>query len=453
MRNTTAPSETHAGFFQRGAFLRMLVLYPEGMTTSDITVFRHAALCALAAKALSLFAFSGMLPGANASDWPHLHGPLHNNATPEVGWKKEWPADGPPVLWKASVGRGLASFTVVGERAYTVGNDGADEDSIVCLDLNSGKELWRHRYPCKTAAHEMPVVPFGPAATPTVEDGCLYMLSREGDVWCLDAATGKVIWQKHLIADFKGKRPVYGYASSVLVHEGKAYLDAGGGGQSTVCVDAKTGNLLWGKGSGEAGYASPALVKMSGTTALALFKGDSFRLLKLDNGEEIARHETVTRDFCNCANPHVKDDMVFISHTGADGSTLLKFADGKLTSQWNDRNLGLLFNSGVPWDGKLIVFNDQKRGVKELRCLDMKTGETAWVSDEIDKGTAILSDGHLLILTSVGELILAKPQPDRLEVMSRVQVLPAKTYVLPVLSQGRLLCKNNAGEVVCLDLR
>ncbi|WP_170157250.1 PQQ-binding-like beta-propeller repeat protein [Roseimicrobium gellanilyticum] len=423
------------------------------MTTSDITVFRHAALCALAAKALSLFAFSGMLPGANASDWPHLHGPLHNNATPEVGWKKEWPADGPPVLWKASVGRGLASFTVVGERAYTVGNDGADEDSIVCLDLNSGKELWRHRYPCKTAAHEMPVVPFGPAATPTVEDGCLYMLSREGDVWCLDAATGKVIWQKHLIADFKGKRPVYGYASSVLVHEGKAYLDAGGGGQSTVCVDAKTGNLLWGKGSGEAGYASPALVKMSGTTALALFKGDSFRLLKLDNGEEIARHETVTRDFCNCANPHVKDDMVFISHTGADGSTLLKFADGKLTSQWNDRNLGLLFNSGVPWDGKLIVFNDQKRGVKELRCLDMKTGETAWVSDEIDKGTAILSDGHLLILTSVGELILAKPQPDRLEVMSRVQVLPAKTYVLPVLSQGRLLCKNNAGEVVCLDLR
>ncbi|MEZ0276146.1 MAG: PQQ-binding-like beta-propeller repeat protein, partial [Roseimicrobium sp.] len=127
-----------------------------------------------------------------ASDWPHLHGPLHNNTTPETGWKKDWPADGPPVLWKASVGRGLAAFAVVGERVYTAGNDGADEDSIVCLDLNSGKELWRHRYPCKTAAHEMPVVPFGPAATPTVEDGRLYMVSREGDVWCLHAETGAV---------------------------------------------------------------------------------------------------------------------------------------------------------------------------------------------------------------------------------------------------------------------
>jgi outer membrane protein assembly factor BamB len=75
------------------------------------------------------------------------------------------------------------------------------------------------------------------------------------------------------------------------------------------------------------------------------------------------------------------------------------------------------------------------------------------VSDEIDKGTAILSDGHLIILTSIGELVLARPFADRLEVLSRVQVLPAKTYVLPVLSHGRILCKNNAGEVVCLDVR
>ncbi|WP_206026088.1 PQQ-binding-like beta-propeller repeat protein [Roseimicrobium sp. ORNL1] len=419
-----------------------------------MTIFRQFALGALTVQAMTLSLWAekaAAVPGI--SDWPHLHGPLHNNTTPEAGWKKDWPADGPPVLWKASVGRGLASFAVVGDRAYTAGNNGADEDSIVCRDLNSGKELWRYRYPCKTAAHEMPVVPFGPASTPTVADDRLYMVSREGDVWCLEAATGKVIWHKHMLADYNGKRPVYGYASSVLVQGDRVYLDAGGDEQSTVCVEAKTGNLIWGKGSGEAGYASPALVQMSGATVLALFKGDSFRLLKPEDGEELARYETVTRDFCNCATPHVNDDVIFISHTGSDGSSLLKFAGGKLTPQWNDRDLGLLFNSGVPWEGKLIVFNDQKRGVKELRCLDMKSGETAWVSGEIDKGTAILSDGHLVILTSVGELVLARPLADKLEVLSRVQVLPAKTYVLPVLSHGRLLCKNNAGEVVCLDVK
>ena len=439
--------------FQCRAFLLSLTLYVEGMNAFGIADFLRVVRCAFAAGALVLAPLIGEVKAANAADWPHLHGPLHNNTMPEAGWKKDWPADGPPVLWKASVGRGLSSFAVVGERAYTAGNDGADEDSIICLDLNTGKELWRHRYPCKTAAHEMPVVPFGPAATPTVEDGRVYMVSREGDVWCLHAETGAVIWRKNMLTDLKGKRPVYGYSSSVLVKEGRAYLDPGGDGQSTVCLDAKTGALLWGSGSGEAGYASPALVDIAGTPALVMFKGDSLRILNPADGKELARHETVTRDFCNCATPHVQDSMIFISHTGSDGSSILKFADGKLTPVWNDRNLGMLFNSGVPWEGKLIVFNDQKRGVKELRCLDTKTGQSVWVNDEIDKGTAILSDGHLLILTSVGELVLAKPSPDRLEVLNRVQVLPAKTYVLPVLSHGRLLCKNNAGEVVCVDLR
>lgn len=423
------------------------------MSPCGTTIFRFFIMSAFAVQGLSVPLLGQNKETAHASDWPHLHGPLHNNTTPETGWNKDWPADGPPVIWKASVGRGLASFAVVGKRVYTAGNDGANEDGIVCLDLDSGRELWSHRYPCKTAAHEMPVVPFGPAATPTVVDGRLFMTSREGNVWCLDAATGAVIWEKHLLADFRGKRPVYGYSGSVLVHEGRAYLDAGGDENSTICLDAKSGGLLWGKGSGEAGYASPALVKLDGKMVLVLFKGDSLRVLNPGTGDELARYETVTRDFCNCATPYAEGNRVFISHTGADGSSILEFADGKLSPQWNDRDLGMLFNSGVPWKGNLIVFNDQKRGAKELRCLDMKMGRSLWTSDEIDKGTAILSEEHLIILTSVGELVLARPGEEKLELLSRVQVLPAKTYVLPVLSHGRLLCKNNAGDVVCLDVR
>ncbi len=407
----------------------------------------------LAATLLAGFAGHALAQGKKESDWPHFHGPKHDNTTPETGWRKDWTADGPPVLWKGSVGRGLAAFAVVGERVYTAGNDGADTDSIFCLDLNTGKELWRHRYPCPTASHPMPIVPYGPAATPTVVDGRVFTLSREGDVFCLDAENGKVLWRKNLVKDFQGKRPVYGYAGSVLAKCGHVFLDAGGDVNSTVCLDQKDGEIYWAAGKGEAGYAAPAFVTMGTEAAIVMFKGESLAVLDAMTGKELARHETVTRDFCNCATPYVQDRMVFISHTGADGSSVLSFEDGKLTPLWNDRNLGMLFNSGVPWDGKLIVFNDQKRGAKDLRCLDLKTGKAAWTSDEIDKGTAILSDGHLIILTNVGEVVLARPEQDRLEVLNRVQVLPSKSYVLPVLSHGRLLCKNNAGDVVCLDLR
>jgi len=387
------------------------------------------------------------------SDWPQFQGPDQNNTTPETGWKKDWPADGPAILWKGNVGRGLASFAVVGNKVFTAGNDNADTDTIVCLDLDTGKELWKHSYPCKTATHPMPIVPYGPGTTPTVVDGRVYTLSREGDLFCLDAEKGTVVWQKHLVNDLQGKRPVYGYASSVLSKCGYVFVDAGGDTKSNVCLEGKKGDLFWAQGKGEAGYASPVYATIGGIDSLVMFKGEALVVLDPMTGDEWASHATTTRDFSNCATPFVQGQSIFISHTGAEGSTVLNYANKKLTPVWTERDLGLLFNSGVPWQEKLIVFNDQKRGAKDLRCVDLATGKSAWMCEEIDKGTAILSEGHMIVLTSTGELVLTKPQEDKLEILSRVQVLPGKGYVLPVLSHGRLLCKNNAGDVVCLDVR
>ncbi len=409
----------------------------------------------------AIFAFSlivnpavGLAADGKTSDWPQFHGPKADNTTTEAGWKKDWPADGPAVLWKANVGKGLASCAVVGDKVYTAGNDGADMDTILCLDLNTGKEVWKHSYKCVTATHPMPIVPYGPASTPTVLDDRVFTLSREGDVFCLDAEKGTVIWQKNLVKDFQGKRPVYGYSNSVLAKCGYVFLDAGGDVNSTVCLDQKNGKTLWAKGKGEAGYATPAFASF-GTNggALVLFKGEALTILDPISGDQLASYATTTRDFSNCATPYIQGNKVFISHTGAEGSTVLTFDNNKLTPAWTDRDLGLLFNSGVPWDGKLIVFNDQKRGVKDLRCLDLATGKAVWTSDQIEKGTAILSDGHLIVLTNAGEVVLAKPGEAGLEILHQAQVLPGKGYVLPVLSQHRLLCKNNAGDLVCLDLR
>ncbi|TLD72601.1 hypothetical protein FEM03_00555 [Phragmitibacter flavus] len=415
-------------------------------------------LCLLASapaqKSESISAVSAQEVEVKAVDWPHFQGPARNNTTTESGWTKDWPADGPPTLWKANVGRGLASFAVVGNRIYTAGNDGADKDVVVCLDLDSGKELWRFEYACVTATHPMPIVPYGPGATPTVVDGRVFTLSREGHLHALDAGTGKLIWKKHLVEDFKGKRPVYGYAGSVLAEGGHLFVDNGGDTQSTLCLEQKSGEIIWAKGKGEAGYATPGFASFgSSTRTLVLFKGEALTLLDPSNGNLLAEYAATTRDFSNCATPYVNGNRVFISHTGSQGSSVFNYADGKLKSAWNDRDLGLLFNSGVPWEGNLIAFNDQKRGAKDFRCIDLTTGGSLWVNSDIDKGTAILSDGHLLILTNTGELVLAKPGREALEIVSRVQVLAGKGYVLPVLSNGRILCKNNAGDVVCLDVR
>ncbi len=389
------------------------------------------------------------------SDWPRYQGPSGDCTTPEVGCNTKWPADGPPVLWKAELGKGLGSFAVVGKRAYTAGNDGADKDTLVCVDLDTGKPVWTHTYAVPTKCHEMSIVPYGPASTPTVIGDKAWFISRDGHVLCLNAESGAVIWQKHLVDDLGGKRPVYGYSSSPCVHAGRLYLDAGGQGSSNVCLDAVTGTVIWKTGDGEAGYATPFITRLSGKDTLILFKGEALELRAAADGALLSRHATETRDFCNCATPVLSGDTLFISHTGNMGARSLSLADLTLKELWSEREIGLLFHSGLPVESDiLLVFNDQVCGANDLRLLDLKTGETLWKNTEIDKGTGLITtDGHALLLTSKGELVLAKVTKTSLDILQRAQVLSGKCWVQPVLSHRRLLCKNNEGSVVCLDLK
>lgn len=391
---------------------------------------------------------------ATESDWPRYQGPQGDCTTPEVGWNTKWPADGPPILWKAELGKGLGSFAVVGKRAYAAGNDGADKDTLVCLDLDTGKPVWKHTYAVPTKCHEMSIVPYGPASTPTVIGDKAWFISRDGHVLCLNAETGAVIWQKHLADDLGGKRPVYGYSSSPFIAEDRLYLDVGAG-KSNACLKASTGELLWQTGDGEAGYATPFISQLHGKDTLVLFKGEALELRSPTDGKLLARHATETRDFCNCATPVVSGDTLFISHTGNMGARVLKADELALTELWSDREIGLLFHSGLPvGPDKVLVFNDQVRGANDLRLLDLKTGQTLWKNTEIDKGTGLITaDGHALLLTSKGELVLAKVTDTSLDIQQRAQVLSGKCWVQPVLSHRRLICKNNEGSVVCLDLR
>jgi hypothetical protein len=137
------------------------------------------------------------------------------------------------------------------------------------------------------------------------------------------------------------------------------------------------------------------------------------------------------------------------------GARVLKAGELALTEVWSDREIGLLFHSGLPvGPDKLLVFNDQVRGANDLRLLDLKTGQTLWKNTEIDKGTGLITaDGLALLLTSKGEIVLAQVHADKLDIQQRAQVLGGKCWVQPVLSHRRLLCKNNEGSVVCLDLR
>ena len=145
-----------------------------------------------------------ILPAARAVDWPHYRGPALNGVTSE---KLPATISGEPKrLWKRALGTGVSAATVVGERVFTMGNVGG-QDITYCLDAATGKEVWRHKFSLPVDAKNFEG---GPRSTPTVEAGKVYTLSHSGDVWCLDAASGRPLWNKHLMQDFKGRRPGWG---------------------------------------------------------------------------------------------------------------------------------------------------------------------------------------------------------------------------------------------------
>jgi outer membrane protein assembly factor BamB len=280
----------------------------------------------------------------------------------------------------------------------------------------------------------------------------VYSLSREGDFFCLNAASGDVLWKAHLLRDLGGKRPVYGYAQSPLVAGGLVFLEPGGTNGSMVALEAATGAVRWRAGTGEAGYSSPRLTTLAGQPALALFQGEAFTLLDPRNGATLAAHPITTRDFCNTITPAVAGATAFVSNTGKDGTLRLDLAGAGPRVVWRKPEFGLLFNSPVLWQGRLYGFNDTKRNENELLCLDAATGDARWSFSGVEKGVFSVAEGNMILVTRQGELVLLALGEAGPKILARAQLLGGKSWVDPVLAGGRLYLRNNDGAAVCLDV-
>jgi len=395
----------------------------------------------------------------SGAGWPQWRGPRRDGVSPETGWRADWLVEGPPVLWRAQVGLGMSSCAVADGRVFAQGNDGNGADSVFALDAATGAALWKHSYPCASAAHEMSIVPNGPGATPTVTGGHVFTLSREGDLLCLDAANGHLLWQKNLVADLGGKRPVYGYTQSPLIDHGSVFLDVGSEQDktgSTVALDAATGETRWRAGSGEAGYSSARVLERDGKRFVAMFKGQALDVFDPADGRVLWSHRTTVQDYCNALTPVFVGSSVLVSNTGTDPARLLAWDLGdkpKVRDVWAQRQFAMLFNNAVLHDGCLFGFNEKRQGRSEFTCLDAATGEIRWVSDAVPIGTFILAGDRWIFLTRAGEVVFAPATSRELKPTARFTALEGKCYATPALAGGCLYVRSNAGDVAAFDLR
>ena len=380
------------------------------------------------------------------ADWPHYRGPTQNGVAAEPLPARL--AGAPKVLWKTNVGTGISAVTVSGDRAFTMGNPTGSKDVVVCLDVKTGKPIWKHEFPLDLDPN---LFEGGPRATPTVDNGLVYTVSHQGDLFALDAATGKKVWYRHFQRDFGGQRPSWGFSGSPLIDGNFLLLDVGGAGGSTVAVNKASGEIVWKSGSDKAGYASPVVAKIAGTRTAVLFKGEALVGLDVSNGRELWRTPWRTEYDVNAATPLVDGDSILISSGYGTGAGVYEVAGGRVTQRWRHQRLRAHFNAPIAHAGHFFGI-DGNSGGGNLVCLEAATGALKWIEKSVKGGSLILAGDKLICFTEKGELVICDAASAGFRPILRHQILGKRCWVQPTLSGGRLLVKNNAGDVACLFL-
>jgi outer membrane protein assembly factor BamB len=459
-----SPQETTAAGPRRGlSFLRAIGL--------RVIVWGGLALAALI--------YSGTLPwfsgtetspaGTEESDhldaegpsqpaWPNLRGPTYDGVSAETDLAERWPADGPPVLWQREIGRGYSGLICVGNRVYTQ-KQTALEQSLVCLDANSGSLVWEHRYGW---AYEPAGMYPGPRATPTCHAGRIYFAAPDGLVGCVRAQDGVAVWSVNVNQKFAGRGTEFGYACSPLVVAGKVILPVGGPQAAVVALDANDGSTVWASGSDPASYGSAIPITLFGRRLVIAFLQNVLAGLDIESGQILWRREYSHGYDEHSAQPLYEEPHLMVMLPFRAGADLYRFEpqtasqDGqppanlrphllRHTAQLsNDTASSVLFRGHVyGFDLQEPQANGRRPSRGEFRCLEFPGGRVRWSTDRAGHATVLAADEKLLLFNDKGELILARASPERYEELGRTKVFSGEIcWTAPALCRGRIYLRS-----------
>ncbi|HCE44440.1 MAG TPA: hypothetical protein DET40_12905 [Lentisphaeria bacterium] len=347
------------------------------------------------------------------------------------------------VAWKADLGPGYSIVAVAGGKVYSLGNKN-NNDVIYCFDEATGKTLWEYSYPCPATGNYP-----GTRATPVLSGKSVFALSREGDLVCVDADGGKLIWKKN-VKDLGAGVPKWGFASSAVVRNGIVMVNAGSNGMA---FDAKTGKDAWENKGGTGGYASVVPFKSGGAEYAAVFGEKSLYVVDMKKGSVKASFPWETSYNVNSPDPMILDNgsSIFISSGYGRGCAMLSFKGGKLEKVWENKSLSSHFPSPVLVDG-FIYGVDGQAGKGSLVCID-KSGNQKWKGNT-GFGAFVVVDKTIIYLNEGGNLIAVKVSPDSYQEISKFNTGIGKTcWNMPVFCNGRIYCRTEKGALAAVSVK
>lgn len=439
----------------------------------------------------TLLIFSIFNSVTSADDWPQWLGPERDGVWRETGIVEEFPPQGPSVRWRTPIDRGFSGPAVANGRVVItdrkLGERQANPDNpfergtvpgterVLSLDVADGSVLWTHEYDCVYTVS----YPAGPRTTPVVSDGKVYTLGAEGNLFCLDANNGDVLWSRELKKDYHIQSPVWGFSASPLLDGDRLICIVGGPESVVVAFHKDTGKEIWRALSAiEPGYCPPMIYEAGGKRQLIVWHPEAINSLDPETGEVYWTEPFEVRSGLTISTPRKLGNLLFVT-SFYNGPMMLQldpsqptaslFWKGDSNSEKKTDKLHSIMCTPFLQDG--FIYGVCSFG--QLRCLSIDTGERIWENLEATGSTGdvrsrtdrwanafLIKNGDRFFLANeTGDLIIAKLTPQGYQELSRAHLLeptnpmPGRDVVWshPAFANRQAFMRNDE-EVICVDL-
>lgn len=408
----------------------------------------------------------------SADEWPQWRGPARDGVWREVGLLDKFASDELKIRWRAPVAAGYSGPTVADGRVLITDRvvEPKQIERVHAFDWQTGKKLWTHEYDCPYVGVGYTA---GPRASVTIDEGRAYSLGSMGHLFCLDAASGKVLWSKDCNAEYKIRMPIWGISAAPLVEGPLVIVQIGGEGACLVAFDKQTGQEKWRALDDNASYSAPIMIEQAGQRVMVCWTGDSVVGINPASGEVHWQHPLKpAKMVINIATPVLEQNRLFFT-SFYDGSLMLALASDRLGVEQVWRRSGrdeqhtdsLHSIISTPYLEGDYVYGVDSYG--EFRCLDAKTGDRVWESLEPTPKSRwstihmVRNGSRMWMFNERGELVIAELSPTGYKEISRAKLIaPTRVQLAqrggvcwshPAYAHRHVFARNDE-ELVCASL-
>ena len=398
-----------------------------------------------------------------ADDWSQWRGPNRDGHSRETGLLNEWPEAGVRLIWQVKdLGSGYSTPSVAGGRIYLMNNKGLEDEFVTALDVKDGSPLWATRIGKVGNPDQQPNYPAA-RTTPTVDGELLYALGSDGDLACLEIATGKVRWHTSLRADFGGQPGEWAYSESPLVDGDVAVCTPGGKLATVVALNKNTGEVVWKcavPGGARAGYASIVVADTGGVRQYVAYTGDGLFGIEAKSGKFLWRYDKTTGPVgMSAMTPIVSNGLVYSGNDRLGGAAVRPSIDGgaaEAEEVYHGMKLPRMMGGAV-----LVGEYLYGSGGQTLVCAEFETGQVTWAERSVGPAAVCYADGRLYLHGEDGEIALVEATPEAYRELGRFTPpnLPdkransnEKAWAHPVITDGRLYIRD-ANCLWCYNIK